>query len=83
LNQQLLYAFQLTFWTPGGLSFTKWHAAGMQQQGPVFHVRSQTGTNVSLEASEKHKKKMDQGQKDNEKKSRVYSMTTYILPGIM
>jgi hypothetical protein len=55
----------------------------MQQQGPVFHVRSQTGTNVSLEASEKHKKKMDQGQKDNEKKSRVYSMTTYILPGIM
>lgn len=38
--------------------------------------------NVSLEASEKHKKKVDQGQKDNEKTSRVYSMTTYILPGI-
>jgi hypothetical protein len=56
---------------------------GCNSRGPVFHVRSQTGTNVSLEASEKHKKKMDQGQKDNEKKSRVYSMTTYILPGIM
>jgi hypothetical protein len=56
---------------------------GCNSRGPVFHVRSQTGTNVNLEASEKHKKKMDQGQKDNEKKSRVYSMTTYILPGIM
>jgi hypothetical protein len=56
---------------------------GCNSRDPVFHVWSQTGTNVSLEASEKHKKKMDQGKKDNEKKSRVYSMTTYILPGIM
>jgi hypothetical protein len=51
--------------------------------GVQFSMFGARQANVSLEASEKHKKKVDQGQKDNEKTSRVYSMTTYILPGIM